>query len=149
MHHINAAGIIFVSLTTKRMLFLMRNDRKFYGHWGLPGGKVDNNETLLDTIARECSEEIGQMPTYLKLAPVEKFTSNDKRFTFHTFVCVVVEEFIPVLNDEHIGYCWMNPHVFPKPLHPGLWSSIKSETILNKVNDMIQVFDHNHVTPVA
>jgi len=99
----------------------MRNDLKHPYHWGLPGGKVEGDETLLDTITRECSEEMGFMPDYIKLVPIEQFTGANNHFVYHTFFCLIANEFVPKLNNEHVGYCWINKGVIPKPLHPGLW----------------------------
>ena len=52
-HTISAVGIWFYSQDTKRHLYLMRNDKKYQGHWGLPGGKVEDNESLIEAIERD------------------------------------------------------------------------------------------------
>jgi len=51
---INAVGVWFYAVNTQRYLYLLRNDIKNPGSWGLPGGKVESNETLMDGIVREC-----------------------------------------------------------------------------------------------
>lgn len=130
----NACGIWFYSLNTSRYLYLMRNDPKHLGTWGLPGGKCQSNETLFDTIKRECEEELGYFPEYIKLVPLEQFTSNDNKFVYHTFFCCVVSEFMPKLNKEHLGYAWIDSLHWPKPLHPGLWNTINFEEIQNKID---------------
>jgi ADP-ribose pyrophosphatase YjhB (NUDIX family) len=43
---INAVGVWFYSVATDRYLYLLRNDSKNPGCWGLPGGKVDFGENL-------------------------------------------------------------------------------------------------------
>ena len=43
----------------------MRDDPKHPNTWGLPGGKVEAGETLVDSINRECTEELGTMPEYI------------------------------------------------------------------------------------
>jgi ADP-ribose pyrophosphatase YjhB (NUDIX family) len=96
---VNAVGVWFYSLDTQRYLYLMRDDAKHPGSWGLPGGKVEATESLLAAISRECEEEIGQFPEYVRLVPLEKFTSADGRFAYHTFFCCVAREFQPVLNE--------------------------------------------------
>lgn len=111
----------------------MRNDRKHKYHWGLPGGKVEEGETLLGALERECVEELGSMPEYTKLIPIEKFTGPKNYFTYHTFFCLIENEFIPELNHEHIGYAWLDSGAIPKPLHPGLWATINVEEIYNKI----------------
>jgi len=133
---IKAVGIWFCSISTNRYLYLMRNDPKHPYTWGLPGGKCEANETLITTIYRECSEELGSMPEYIKLAPLEKFTSVDNKFCYHTFFCLVKDEFVPILNEEHLGYSWIDNKVWPKPLHPGLWSTVNMHDLIQKMETL-------------
>jgi 8-oxo-dGTP pyrophosphatase MutT (NUDIX family) len=118
----------------------MRNDFKYPQHWGLPGGKIEKNEALLDTIVRECEEEMGYMPSYTKLVPLEQYISNDDRFCYHTFFCLLDNEFFPDLNHEHIGYAWINKDIIPKPLHPGLWATLKIEDIYEKIKTVEELY---------
>jgi len=137
---INAVGIWFYSQNTNRHLFLMRDDEKHRGHWGLPGGKVENNETLLETIERECREEMGFMPEIIKLIPIEKFTANNEHFIYHTFYCIVKDEFIPHLNHEHVGFAWIDSDIVPKPLHPGFWATLKIDDVFDKITTVKENF---------
>jgi 8-oxo-dGTP diphosphatase len=130
---VKAVGVWFYSTDTRRYLYLMRNDSKHPGSWGLPGGRVESGETLLDAINRECQEELGYMPEYIRMIPLEKFTTVDSGFEYHTFFCTVAEEFRPVLNNEHIGYAWIDSGTWPKPMHPGLWSTVNFEAVQNKI----------------
>jgi 8-oxo-dGTP pyrophosphatase MutT (NUDIX family) len=130
---VNAVGVCFYSLSTQRYLYLLRNDPRHPGTWGLPGGKVEDNETLIEAIQRECIEEMGAMPVYTKLVPLEKFTSADSKFVYHTFFCSIESEFTPVLNHEHIGWAWIASGNWPRPLHPGLWSTINFDVVQEKV----------------
>lgn len=133
-----AVGVWFYSLATDRYLYLMRNDPRHPGSWGLPGGKVEDGETLLAAIKRECQEEIGQFPDYIRMVPLEKFTSVDEKFSYHTFFCCIDQEFHPHLNDEHLGYAWISSMSWPRPMHPGLWNTVNLEAI----RDKIQVIRH-------
>lgn len=130
---ISAVGIWFYSVRTDRYLYLLRNDRKKQDTWGLPGGKIESNETLHEAMQRECEEELGYMPECIKIMPIEKFTSPDDKFTYHTFFAVVEDEFTPTLNDEHHGYSWISSGTWPKPMHPGLWNTVNFEEVLDKV----------------
>ena len=135
---VTAVGIWFYSIRTNTYLYLMRNDHKHPDTWGLPGGRVESGETLLQAITRECTEELGSMPEYLKLVPLEKFTSADDSFAYHTFFCSVGNEFTPVLNDEHVGWAWIASGHLPRPLHPGLWSTVNLESVRDKISTMEQ-----------
>ena len=133
---VNAVGIWFYAQDTQRYLYLLRNDPRHPGTWGLPGGKMDTGETLIQAIERECSEEMGSMPEYIRLAPLEKFTSADHGFVYHTFFCSVTREFTPVLNNEHVGWAWISAGHWPKPMHPGLWSTVNFVAVREKTSVM-------------
>jgi len=140
MNKIEAVGVWFFSLDTKRHLFLMRDDKKYHGHWSLPGGKIEDNETLLEAIERECTEEMGFMPETVKLIPIEQFTANSDFFVYHTFYCIVEHEFTPILNHEHVGYMWVDSNIIPKPLHPGFWATLKIEDIFTRINTLKDLY---------
>jgi 8-oxo-dGTP pyrophosphatase MutT (NUDIX family) len=129
-----AAGVFFFSKSTDRFLYLLRTDSKNPGNWGIPGGKIEKDETLLEGVARECEEEIGYFPNNAKLVPIQKFVNYS--FVYHTFFCEVENEFIPVLNDEHCGYAWVGGGQYPKPLHPGLFSTVNMDIVQEKLNTL-------------
>ena len=129
-----SAGVFFYSNKTQRFLYLLRTDSKNPGNWGMPGGKIENGETLFEGIARECEEEIGMFPSNAKLVPIQKFINNS--FTYHTFFCEVIDEFVPVLNEEHCGYAWVGGNQYPKPLHPGLFSTVNFDVVQEKLNSL-------------
>jgi ADP-ribose pyrophosphatase YjhB (NUDIX family) len=135
---INAVGVWFYSIATQRYLYLMREDPKHPDTWGLPGGKVEAGETLMAAIIRECTEEMGAMPDYTRLVPLEKFTTSDSGFAYHTFFCSVADEFCPVLNDEHNGWSWVKSGTWPKPMHPGLWSTVNFDAVRDKISTLEQ-----------
>lgn len=129
-----SAGVFFYCEDTDRFLFLLRNDGKNSGFWGIPGGKLEETETLREGVKRECIEEISFFPKAAKLVPIQKFVNNT--FTYHTFFCRIPEEFIPKLNDEHIGYCWVDVHHYPKPLHPGLFNTVSFDIVQDKLKEL-------------
>ena len=130
----NSVGVFYYSKSTKRFLFLLRNDDKFPNCWGIPGGKLEHNETLLDGLMRESIEETNYFPENPKFIPIQKFVNNT--FTYHTFFCEISTEFIPELNDEHCGYAWLEIGKYPKPLHPGLFNTINFDIVKEKLFEL-------------
>lgn len=129
-----SAGVFFYAINTNRFLFLLRNDEKVTGNWGIPGGKLEKNETLREGLKRECIEELNYFPEDAKLIPIQKFVNNT--FTYNTFFCKVDAEFTPILNEEHLGYCWVDVNHYPKPLHPGLFNTVNFDIVQEKLKKL-------------
>lgn len=125
-------GALIFSKSTGRYLFLLRNQKKHAGSWGLVGGGVENNETPAQALQREIIEEIGAIKIN-QIIPLEKFTSDTKNFEYHTYLILVDNEFVPVLNNEHRGYAWTALQDHPKPLHPGVWRTFNFKSIIDKI----------------
>jgi 8-oxo-dGTP pyrophosphatase MutT (NUDIX family) len=130
---IESAGALIYCITTNRYLFLLRNGIKFAGTWSIPGGKVEFRESILDALKRELLEEINFKLNEEKLIPLDTYTSTNQNFAYHTFIIMVDKEFVPELNSEHKGYAWAGIMDIPKPIHPGLFKTIKIEEIKQKL----------------
>jgi 8-oxo-dGTP pyrophosphatase MutT (NUDIX family) len=125
-------GALIYSLQTKRYLFLLRNQKRHAGSWGLVGGGVDLGESPIEALRREIMEEIGEIAIQ-KVIPLEKFTAENTNFEYHTYLLTVEQEFVPQLNDEHRGYAWTSIDDHPKPLHPGVWRTFSFKSIIDKI----------------
>lgn len=134
-------GALILCKKTKRYLFLLRNKGKFDSTWGLVGGKVEPSESIIIGLEREIQEELGGKILDAKLLPIEKYTSINNKFVYHTFLIKVDEEFVPELNDEHKGFCWVSLNDYPKPLHPGVLRILNSVTIREKLEIHQQIID--------
>jgi 8-oxo-dGTP pyrophosphatase MutT (NUDIX family) len=142
MTDIIASGGLFLAKDTKRFLFLLRNQGKTAGTWGIVGGKKEESDTTpYAALEREISEEVGKTPTIRKTIPLELFTSEDQHFYYHTYILIVDKEFIPVLNDEHVGYAWCNLNQWPKPLHQGVKRSLTNRTNKTKIELLFDIID--------
>jgi len=128
-----SVGALFLSKTTSRYLFVLRSGARYDSTWAFVGGKVEKNETEYTALQREIVEEIGFMPLVLKTLPLEKFTNSKNNFTYATYVCLIQDEFIPNLNDEHKGYAWSKLDSWPKPLHPGVFTTLQVNEISSKI----------------
>lgn len=135
------SGALVYAKSTRRFLLLQKAHGKHIGTWGLVGGTNIEGENPWQGLQREVIEEIGSIPTILKTIPLETFVSNDKVFNFHTYLCVVENEFIPLLSDEHSGWAWATMDQAPKPLHQGLRSSFSNKTVRNKLQTVFDIID--------
>jgi len=139
--HIISCGALIYSIATQRYLFLLRQNGKISDTWGIVGGKIEPGETILQGLTREIQEELGGEISDAKIIPLEKFTSDNKRFTYHTFLIRVDDEFVPVLNGEHKGYCWTGILDCPRPLHPGLEKTLRINTNIDKLTVLANLKD--------
>jgi 8-oxo-dGTP pyrophosphatase MutT (NUDIX family) len=113
-------GTIFVSVDTGRVLLNLRAPHKTHAmQWSLWGGMIESGEQPRDALFRELSEEMGFVPDIEKIYPFDVYQSRDRHFRYYSFVCVVLEEFIPILNHESCGYCWVSLGEWPRPMHQG------------------------------
>ena len=136
---ITCSGALFYARDTGRFLFLHRTRGKRSNVWGLVGGTNEAGETPWAACKREIAEEIG-IVSISKTVPLEKFVSRDDAFEYHTYVCIVEREFMPVLNYEHDGYAWTEYAKWPRPLHYGVKNTLVkkvNQTKLNTLNNLL------------
>ena len=139
--YVKASGVLFLSIKTKRFLFMMRSDDSYTNTWATVGGRSEQGESIVESLSREIQEEIGFLPIIRKTIPIDLYVSPDRMFEFHTFICLVDNEFIPILNNEHSGYAWSSIKNYPKPLHPALFSSFKNQELLTKIENVIKLLE--------
>lgn len=141
-HEIICSGALFYSLNSKRFLLLHRAQSKQKNVWGLVGGTNGKDELPWPALEREINEEIGSLPKILKTIPLETFVSTDEKFSFHTYLVVVRDEFLPKLNKEHNGYAWVSFGKWPKPLHMGLRNTLQSKTNQTKLETVFSLIEY-------
>ena len=142
MSKIICSGALFYTLDTQRFLFLHRTQSRQADVWGLVGGTNESEEIPYQALIREIKEEIGTLPSIIKTIPLETFVSVDSKFHFHTYLCVVKEEFLPKLNDEHDGYAWVSFGKWPKPLHMGLRNTLQNKTNQTKLQTVFDLIGY-------
>ena len=135
------SGALFYAKTTKRFLLLQKATGKHQGTWSLVGGTAEDQETPWQGLQREIAEEIGAMPKIIKTVPIETFVSNDTVFNFHTYLCVIEDEFVPVLSMEHSGWAWTTIEYAPRPLHQGLKNSFSSRIVRTKLQTIFDIIE--------
>jgi ADP-ribose pyrophosphatase YjhB (NUDIX family) len=135
------SGALIYAKSTRRFLLVQKSRGKHQGTWGLVGGTNIQGENPWQGLQREMVEEIGFMPNIIKTLPIETFVSNDTVFNFHTYLCVVDNEFVPQLSEEHSAWAWAVIDWAPKPLHQGLRNSFSNKTIRTKLQTIFDIVD--------
>ena len=86
-----------------RILITQRGDKKNYGKWEFPGGKVITGEHPFDSIKRELIEELK-----LQVEPMKEIT----RYNHQQFNLIFIECFVSNQDDvqlkEHLDFRWIN-----------------------------------------
>ncbi len=138
--NIVCSGALFYAKNSKRFLFVLRNQGRTAGTWGIVGGRQEESDvSTYESLKREIIEEVGELPQIRKVIPLELFTSNDDKFSYHTYLLIIDEEFIPKLNHEHTGYAWCKMSTSPKPLHQGLKNTLNNKTIKEKLQTVLDI----------
>lgn len=128
--HPAAAGIVFVA-PDGDVLVLRRasTEENYAGHWSLPGGKANADETAADAAVREACEELGLDAVGAAQIKGNKHSPGLKLLDcidtpngmcFSTYAKAVDEKFTPKLNAEHSGYAWVGLDTLPTPIHPAV-----------------------------
>lgn len=132
---LTASGCCFLALDTGRIMLQQRSENVTHPlTWSFWGGKAEHNERPIETLLRECNEEMGALPAIEKVYPIHTFISDDNKFTYHTFCVTVFEEFIPKTNGETAGYCWVRLNAWPKPLHRGARVVLEKQDMVDKIS---------------
>jgi len=129
------AGILLVAQDTGKLLLVLRSGYvNEPGTWGVPGGKIDDEDESPSVAAnREAEEELGYSGP-IDLVPAHVFKSG--KFRFYNFIGVVPNEFKPTLDWENDDVGWFSINDLPSPLHFGIQS-----LLTNSENQILDVFN--------
>ncbi len=98
-----------------KILLLHRQDSKAEGNrWGIPGGKLDEKEPLIDAIVREVYEETGFSLDKDKIHYIGKLYIKIPNFDFVYHMVDYLEEIhhpesVKINFNEHKGFTWVTP----------------------------------------
>lgn len=95
------------------ILLLHRQDHKPEGNtWGVPAGKVDDGEKILETMVREIKEETGfQLPSsQLSYFGKVYVKYPDYDFVYHIFHAKLDQrQKVAINHNEHKNFRWISP----------------------------------------
>lgn len=91
------AVCVLITDKDKNILSVSRKDN--HNDWGLPGGKLEDNESFLDAAIRETLEETGYSIEIIDVSNYFECTDND--YLVRTYKAKIVSDLrIPVSNKE-------------------------------------------------
>lgn len=104
-----------------KILLLKVNIKKLKDHsdgtyWDIPGGRIERNSTIEDTLTREIAEEIG-VSAIFDVKPIEMMLSNiriplkdsDVGLILAIYSCSIPTSSEIILSDEHSEFGWFTP----------------------------------------
>ncbi|MBU3661160.1 MAG: (deoxy)nucleoside triphosphate pyrophosphohydrolase [Flavobacteriales bacterium] len=102
--HVTAAVII----NENKILCVQRNENKYdyiSKKWEFPGGKVEENEQLEETIRREIQEELNLIIEARSFLIQVNHQYPDFKLKMDTFICEIIDGKLKL--NEHIDYKWL------------------------------------------
>lgn len=103
--HVTAAVI----LKDQKILCVQRNENKFEyisKKWEFPGGKVEENEQLEETIKREIQEELNIIIGVKSFLIQVNHQYPDFKLKMDTFICEIIDGNLKL--NEHLDYKWLS-----------------------------------------
>ena len=89
---IECSGAIICAKDTSRILLLQKTEGKHAGRWVLPGGTSLEGETAFQGLQRELQEEVGCLPNFIKIIPLEKLHVIGNVIATGTVTCYYSDE---------------------------------------------------------
>lgn len=134
----------FVVNAKKQVLVLKRKQADLYtGYWDIPGGKLDDTDTLQEALAREIKEETGlTLDRVVLQLSTSKFIGEvaDKPVVLRNiYLCTATGEV--KLSFEHSEYRWVEAHELSELAFP---SDPDLQAALLKVAEVLAGLDLGH-----
>jgi hypothetical protein len=111
------AGLLFLSKNEKRILLILEKEK-----WTVP--TFARSKSLFED-SKQALEDFSKG----KILPIELYLSRDKGFEYSTYICLVEQEFMPIVVDT---FCWATLDNLPKNIHNGLRNTLNNNLIRTK-----------------
>ncbi len=103
-------GVKAIIYDEARGVLLLKHEK---GFWDVPGGRIDGNETIEQTMAREIAEELPgaslkQLGNLKNAFRLQKDIVDDTSLVLLYYMVEVDLSGEIKLSDEHIEYMWVN-----------------------------------------
>jgi 8-oxo-dGTP diphosphatase len=106
--HVGIKGVVKVG----DACLVLKKKTEYGGYCDIPGGRMDDEEMINETLFRELKEELPTLTGYTVAGPIEvyrlsKNIDGDKALVL-IFYLIKAEPFEVKLSNEHSGYVWVN-----------------------------------------
>lgn len=116
MKHVEVVCAIIINDNNEVFVCKRGPGRALEGYWEFPGGKLEANETLEETIVREIKEELDSdiLPIKYIGKNYHEYTNIDKPFsiTIYGYICKLVKGNLTL--SEHTAKEWVNVNELDK-----------------------------------
>jgi len=106
--HVGVKGVIKVG----NECLVLQKGTGSDAYWDVPGGRIDNDETLENTLSRELNEELPSLKKYKVCGVVGTYRLSknniDDKGLMLIFFSVEAEDFTVELSSEHVDFKWVN-----------------------------------------
>ena len=117
------AGLLFLAKNTGRILLILQDER-----WTVP--TFARKSTLLEDAEILLTEYHSG-----RILPIELYLSEDRGFEYGTYVCLVNEEFLTMVEPT---IAWCDLDFLPKQLHGGLRTTLNNQLIRTKIDTIME-----------
>lgn len=99
-----------IAVDNERLLLVRRGRGPAQGFWSVPGGRVDEGETLAEAVVREVLEETGLEGVCDRLVGWVERIGEDSHYVILDFYVEVLEGGDPVAGDDAAEAMWVPLH---------------------------------------
>jgi 8-oxo-dGTP diphosphatase len=96
-----------VAVDDGRLLMVRRGHGPAFGHWSIPGGRVEPGETLAEAVVRETAEETGLEVMCGDLVGWVERIGADHHYVILDFRVTVMDERAPVAGSDASEVAWV------------------------------------------
>ena len=123
-----------IAIDEDDLLLIRRGRGVAAGFWSVPGGRVEEGETLAEAVVRELGEETGIEGVCGELVGVEEVLAEGFHFVILDYAVSVLERIEPVAGDDAAEAAWVPlSDVAELPLAEGLAEFLHDHGILRTI----------------
>ena len=123
-----------IAIDEDDLLLIRRGRGVAAGFWSVPGGRVEEGETLAEAVVRELREETGIEGVCGELIGVEEVLAEGFHFVILDYAVSVLERVDPVAGDDAAEAAWVPlSDVAELPLTEGLAEFLHDHGILRTI----------------